>query len=182
MADIKRGEVFVFVDGQLRIKTEGHGDENGWGEFIFDEEQVEIVPHEECSGCSHVIEIPRSELIALRDFLNRAFPRPERELPCCIITGRIAGDSDACGDCDPCSAASRVPESIKRLLAEKDEWRSKYGDAAARLDTSPVAPVQAEREAVYHSPRCDCGSLFEICRYPNCECGGDAPPTSGSQG
>src|SRR5262249_13838163 len=39
----------------------------------------------------------------------------------CVITGRIAGDADACGDCDPCSAAHAVPEVVKRLLAEKEE-------------------------------------------------------------
>lgn len=51
-------------------------------------------------------------------------------LPICVITGRIAGDSDACGDCDPCSAASLVPEPVKRLLKEKDEWREKYSKVA----------------------------------------------------
>jgi len=49
----------------------------------------------------------------------------------CVITGRIAGDADACGDCDPCSAAHAVPEVVKRLLAEKEEWRQKYADAMA---------------------------------------------------
>lgn len=58
-------------------------------------------------------------------------------IPICCITGRIAGDSDACGDCDPCSAADRVPEVVKRLLAEKEEWRQKYEDAMARLDSGP---------------------------------------------
>ena len=50
-------------------------------------------------------------------------------IPVCIITGRIAGDSDACGDCDPCSAAHTVPEGVKRLLAEKEQWRAKYAEA-----------------------------------------------------
>lgn len=53
----------------------------------------------------------------------------------CAVTGRIAGDSDACGDCDPCiSGASTVPEVVKQLLKEKDEWRSKYSDAVALMD------------------------------------------------
>lgn len=55
-------------------------------------------------------------------------------IPVCAITGRIAGDSDACGDCDPCGAAYAVPDVVKRLLAEKDEWRQKYADAAAERD------------------------------------------------
>jgi len=52
----------------------------------------------------------------------------------CIITGRIAGDVDACGDCDPCSAARTVPEVVKVLLAEKETWRQKYGEAAAEIE------------------------------------------------
>lgn len=53
--ELKRSVVFVFDDGQLRIKLEGYGVANGWGEFAF-------------------IEVPPSELIALRDFLNRTLP------------------------------------------------------------------------------------------------------------
>lgn len=52
----------------------------------------------------------------------------------CCVTGRIAGDSDACGDCDPCGAAHSVPQVVRALLAEKDEWRNKFGDAMAALD------------------------------------------------
>ena len=50
-------------------------------------------------------------------------------IPVCCVTGRIAGDSDACGDCDPCYAAHTVPPVVKRLLAERDEWREKYAKA-----------------------------------------------------
>ena len=56
-------------------------------------------------------------------------------IPICIITGRIAGDSDACGDCDPCGAAHVVPDVVKRLLAEKDGWREKYANAMAERET-----------------------------------------------
>jgi hypothetical protein len=55
-------------------------------------------------------------------------------LPVCAVTGRIAGDSDACGGCDPCSAAHAVPDAVKRLLTEKEEWRQKYADAAVSAD------------------------------------------------
>lgn len=61
--------------------------------------------------------------------------RLRKAIPICCITGRIAGDSDACGDCDPCLAAYKVPEVVRKLLAEKDEWREKYGNAMAALDT-----------------------------------------------
>ncbi len=55
-------------------------------------------------------------------------------IPTCVVTGRIAGDSDACGDCDPCSADRSVPEAVRRLLTEKDGWRGKYGEAMAEID------------------------------------------------
>ena len=63
------------------------------------------------------------------------------DLPICIITGRISGDSDACGDCDPCLAAYTVPEPVKALLREKDEWRQKYSDAASELDEMRRAAI-----------------------------------------
>lgn len=71
---MKRGEVFSFIDGTLRVKIDGYGEQNGWGQFVFDEKQVEFTPHEEDSGSSLVVDVPKSELIELRDFLNRLFP------------------------------------------------------------------------------------------------------------
>lgn len=67
--ELKRGEVLVFDDGQLRIKVSGYGREDGWGEFSFHERQIEYDP----DGFA-VIDVPGSELIALRDFLNRVLP------------------------------------------------------------------------------------------------------------
>lgn len=71
---MKRGEVFVFLDGTLFVKLDGHGAEKGWGQFVFDEKQIEHVPHEEDRGYSIAVDIPPSELIELRNFLNRLFP------------------------------------------------------------------------------------------------------------
>jgi hypothetical protein len=62
-----------------------------------------------------------------------------KEIPVCAVTGRIAGDTDACGDCDPCGAAHTVPDVVKRLLAEKEEWRQKYSDAASEVDMLQAA-------------------------------------------
>ena len=79
-------------------------------------------------------------------------------LPTCAVTGRIAGDSDACGDCDPCSAAYAVPDVVKRLLAEKDEWREKYSNAMAELDS------------IKSGSRCDmCGELREGKDHSGCD-------------
>lgn len=68
-------------------------------------------------------------------------------LPICCVTGRIAGDPNACGDCDPCSAAYKVPDPVKRLIKERDEWREKYSDVMCRLDAVAGEPG-AMREAL----------------------------------
>jgi hypothetical protein len=52
-----------------------------------------------------------------------------KSLPTCAVTGRIAGDNLACGDCDPCMATHLVPEVVKQLIKERDEWADKYADA-----------------------------------------------------
>lgn len=53
-------------------------------------------------------------------------------LPICCVTGRIAGDPHACGDCDPCGAA-HLPEVVKDLIKERDEWADKYASAMVEL-------------------------------------------------
>lgn len=64
--ELKTNSVFVFVDGTLTIKVSGHGRANGWGEFAFHEGQIEW-----SDGGYALVEIPPSELDALRDFLNK---------------------------------------------------------------------------------------------------------------
>lgn len=87
-------------------------------------------------------------LAALRGSTDRA----SSLLPTCCVTGRIAGDGFACGDCDPCSAAHTVPDVVRRLIAERDEWADKYAvamDGAALLspqDGTVPAAGDAERE------------------------------------
>lgn len=78
-------------------------------------------------------------------------------IPVCCVTGRIAGDSDACGDCDPCGAAHTVPDVVKRLLTEKEEWRQRY--AAAMEDRGALEP-HAYAPSVMHMGDCAiCGHL-----------------------
>lgn len=66
-------------------------------------------------------------------------------IPICAVTGRIAGDADACGDCDPCGAAHMVPDAIKGVLTEKEEWRQKYGTSAAEIERLRQALETAPR-------------------------------------
>ena len=71
-------------------------------------------------------------------------------IPICIITGHIVGDSDACGDCDPCIlGASKVPEIVKKLMKEKDKWRDKYADAMCRIDELEAAAEVREHGGGY---------------------------------
>jgi hypothetical protein len=68
--------------------------------------------------------------------------------PTCVITGRVVGDSDACGDCDPCIfGRDRVPEAVKRLLIEKDEWRDKYATAMEAADERDYREREMEQLA-----------------------------------
>lgn len=61
-------------------------------------------------------------------------------IPVCCVTGRIAGDSFACGDCDPCGAAHTVPDVVKKLLKERDEFADKYEAAMSELDELRAGP------------------------------------------
>ena len=69
MTELKRNQVFVFDEGTLTIKLEGHGKQDGWSELAFHDRQVEV----DANGY-HIVEIPPSELRALRDFLNKVLP------------------------------------------------------------------------------------------------------------
>jgi len=80
--------------------------------------------------------------IAARDAENER----QRQVAVCCVTGLIAGDSDACGDCDPCILGSaKVPEVVKRLLHEKEQWRDKYATAIANFDALASAAQEAEK-------------------------------------
>lgn len=56
-------------------------------------------------------------------------------IPICCVTGRIAGDPYACGDCDPCGASHAVPEVVKQLIKERDEWAEKYAECMTERTT-----------------------------------------------
>jgi hypothetical protein len=66
---LKHSQVFVFDDGTLTIKMSGHGGADGWGTLSFPEHQVQI------EDGYHAIDIPPTELRALRDFLNLVMPK-----------------------------------------------------------------------------------------------------------
>lgn len=62
----------------------------------------------------------------------------------CCVTGLIAGDADACGDCDPCIlGAPSVPAPVKRLLKENEELRNQLGELLAAQDAPPSTDASA---------------------------------------
>jgi len=82
-------------------------------------------------------------------------------IPICAVTGLIAGDSDACGDCDPCGADHTVPDAVKRLLAEKDEWRGKYSDAMSERDSRTEHPMSDMEKAIEAAAKALMDDLYD---------------------
>jgi len=67
---MKEVGVFCFDGGQVQIRLAGHGDRNGSGFFQFEEADITWQEHDD-SGRQYLrVELPHSELIALRDYLN----------------------------------------------------------------------------------------------------------------
>lgn len=71
---MKRRETLSFDPGTLSVRISGYGAQNYSAEFIFDWNLVDHRPNEEDSGSYVAIDLPHSELIAIRDFLNRVIP------------------------------------------------------------------------------------------------------------
>jgi hypothetical protein len=69
---MKRRECLSFVDGVLTVKTTGYGPENGDAHISFNEDALFV----EDDG-SRWAKIPASELLEIRDFLNRILPKIE---------------------------------------------------------------------------------------------------------
>lgn len=63
--ELKRNAVFVFCEGTLTLKLDGHGPANGWALLSFPEDQVEI------EEGKVTVEIAPSELRELHQFLGK---------------------------------------------------------------------------------------------------------------
>lgn len=78
--EIKQSAVMCVDGASLTVRRSGYGEHDGSGFFVFDEDDVEWQPHDEKAGCYLEVKLARSEMIELRDFLNREFP-PEGASP-----------------------------------------------------------------------------------------------------
>ena len=70
---LKRSSVMCLDGASLTVRQSGHL-QDGSGYFIFDEDSVVWQPHDERNGHYLEVKLERSEMLALRDFLNREFP------------------------------------------------------------------------------------------------------------
>jgi hypothetical protein len=67
---LTKGAVLSFEGGSLHIHQSGPRAEPGSGYFIFDENDVQWVAHDEKEGCYLEVKVARSEMIELRNWLN----------------------------------------------------------------------------------------------------------------
>jgi len=75
MSKLKYSAVMCVGGATLTIRRSGYAHENGSGYFMLDENDVEWKPHNERDGLYLKVKLARSEMINLRDFLNREFPQ-----------------------------------------------------------------------------------------------------------
>lgn len=66
---LKHASVACFVDGQLMVKRSGYGAADGWATLSIPEDQIEWIEGKA------IVEIPPSELRALRDFIDAELAR-----------------------------------------------------------------------------------------------------------
>lgn len=68
---LKTAYVLEFEGGSLQVNGENYGVRSGDGRLAFDENDLKWEPHEDDDGAHRTLSLPRSELIAIRDFLNK---------------------------------------------------------------------------------------------------------------
>lgn len=80
MTPMKHSAAFCFVDGSLTVKGHGWGEQEGNGHFAFSDDDLQYEQDDCSSKVSRWTPISRSDLIELRDFLNKQFPMQVYEL------------------------------------------------------------------------------------------------------
>lgn len=94
----KISEVLSFEGGDLTLKTEGFGKKNGDGYFVFDEDDLQLEQADDSNKVYRILDMPNSELGALRDKLNEWFPAPSppsaeaRDMVADMISTGVAND------------------------------------------------------------------------------------------
>lgn len=70
----KKSHALSFEPGVLEVKTEGWDGREGNGHIAFHERELHWERNEDSNDCTVFVPLARSELIAIRDFLNDRFP------------------------------------------------------------------------------------------------------------
>jgi hypothetical protein len=70
----KRSRALSFLGGVLVVTTGGSDEHDGSGHIALDEAELRREPNEKADGYTCWVAVQKSELIALRDFLNERFP------------------------------------------------------------------------------------------------------------
>ena len=70
----KSSQALSFLGGVLVVTTDGSGEDDGSGHIALDEAELRREPNEKAAGYTSWVNVPKSELLALRDFLNERFP------------------------------------------------------------------------------------------------------------
>lgn len=71
---MKTAPTLVFEGGSLEIRMQGYGEHNGDGRLVFIDDNLDWEHAVESSHVVRSIRAPKSELEAIRDFLNKMLP------------------------------------------------------------------------------------------------------------
>lgn len=74
---MKYSATLVFEGGSISFRRSGHGEKDGGARFTFKEDDLEHEYDDTGFGGTRWVDIEKSEMIELRDFLNKELP-PEQ--------------------------------------------------------------------------------------------------------
>lgn len=77
--------------------------------------------------------------------MTEATPRPWAPNTC-VITGRLVGHPDTCGDCDPCAAS--IPPPVKAVLDDLAHWCNRF-EAAQSCADEALALLREARKSLW---------------------------------
>jgi hypothetical protein len=66
---MKYRPILIFENGSLAVKRSGFGNNNGDGVLGFNDDDLQYEQHTDKEGSYRYINLPHSELVAIRDFL-----------------------------------------------------------------------------------------------------------------
>jgi hypothetical protein len=154
--DTKVGPAIVFDRGSLHVKQQGYAEEDGNGEFVFSIDDNEVTCEE---GKGYLVApVNRSDLLFLRDRLNKLFPK-----------GVLASLVEALGpDEDTEKFLNEARECNRdRLICPVAYW----SDVAAILILQQAARIRELETRLAGPHKSDCATNGEEGNTAECDCG-----------